>query len=200
MSCPSAGVSVDVEFNAPVTSVLSPAGATLFGTTVSFPVDDLEASPTNFAVMLDTCNVDAGTAIVSSVTYADSQGNTPDMSVLQGAGNVMECAGGMCVGIQEYLVHFKQWLPVTIASFYRASVRLRKVQKYGNRPRFAWQEQKSPLVSWPTSKLFKQMYSIVVVAHGYIRSINPYFRAAGLSSPVGNCTNKLHRRSSRRVE
>lgn len=57
-----------------------------------FLVPDLEATPTSFEVVLDTCGGEAdseGLPVVSSATYADDEGNMPDMDSIVADGGVL---------------------------------------------------------------------------------------------------------------
>lgn len=74
-----------------MTSVASPTDAAISGSTVTFPVADLEDSPEVFSVVVDTCALSDGTVVVSSATYTDNDGNTPDLSVLTSNGDVVAC-------------------------------------------------------------------------------------------------------------
>lgn len=70
---------------------------------VVFEVPSLEATPTSFEVMLDTCGEIEGTPIVGSVTYVDDEDNTPDLASIEGAGIVPICDGesfvpSTCIG------------------------------------------------------------------------------------------------------
>ena len=89
--CPSTGVALTIDFNALVVSTASPPDSDIADTTVTFNVDDLEANPTTFEVLLNTCDFPEGDAIVASVTYADDQGNSPDMSAVENNGVAPEC-------------------------------------------------------------------------------------------------------------
>ena len=89
--CPSTGVVLTIDFNALVVSAPSPPDSDIADTTVTFNVDDLEGNPTTFEVLLDTCDFAEGDAIVASVAYADDQGNSPDMSAMEGNGVVPGC-------------------------------------------------------------------------------------------------------------
>lgn len=68
-----------IEFN--VTVVAADPGV-INRDTVTFNVDDLEAMPTDFAIILDLCDAEVGDAVVLSVNYTDDQGNDPDLSAL----------------------------------------------------------------------------------------------------------------------
>ena len=95
--CASTGAVVTVEFNAMVTAASSAGGSVPAsvegGTVVVFEVPSLEATPTSFEVMLDTCGEIEGTPIVGSVTYVDDEDNTPDLASIEGAGIVPICDG-----------------------------------------------------------------------------------------------------------
>lgn len=79
INCPSTGVNLTIEFN--VTVVAADPGV-IDGSTVTFNVDDLEAMPTDFAIVLDLCDAEEGGAVVLSANYTDDQGNDPDLSAL----------------------------------------------------------------------------------------------------------------------
>lgn len=79
------------------------AAASVEGGTVSyagneaiFDVPDLEAIPTSFAVVLDTCPEMEGVPVVAAASYADDEGNVPDLTSLLAEGVVSNdyCAGG----------------------------------------------------------------------------------------------------------
>lgn len=67
------------------TYALSPPGG------ITYAVPDLEANPTDFEALLDYCASTPGADIVVSATYSDNEGNTPDLSALQGV--VPTCDG-----------------------------------------------------------------------------------------------------------
>lgn len=90
--CAATGATVTVQFNGMVTGATVDGGvATYNGGEVVFTVGDLEATPTNFEVSLDWCGQPAGGEIVASVSYADDEGNTPDLSSLEGSAVVPTC-------------------------------------------------------------------------------------------------------------
>ncbi|CAM9206965.1 unnamed protein product, partial [Ectocarpus sp. 8 AP-2014] len=90
--CAATGATVTVEFNGMVTGATVDGGvATYDGGDVVFTVDDLEATPTDFEVSLDWCGEPEGGEIIASVSYADDEGNTPDLSPLQGSAVVPTC-------------------------------------------------------------------------------------------------------------
>ncbi|CAM9329857.1 unnamed protein product [Ectocarpus sp. 8 AP-2014] len=81
--CPATDVTVNIEFDVPVSSASSSSasqgvssGATITGNRVTFTAGDLESNPTQFAVALEECGN------VTSVDYDDEQGNKPDFSQL----------------------------------------------------------------------------------------------------------------------
>ncbi|CAB1109109.1 unnamed protein product [Ectocarpus sp. CCAP 1310/34] len=75
LSCPATNVSITVEFDVPVLSVVS-SDAAITGNRVTFAADNLENNPTQFAVGLLDCG------LVISVDYEDEQENVPDLSIL----------------------------------------------------------------------------------------------------------------------
>ncbi|CAM9666168.1 unnamed protein product [Ectocarpus sp. 4 AP-2014] len=90
--CAATGATVTVQFNGMVTEATVDGGvATYDGGDVVFTVDDLEATPTNFEVWLDWCGQPEGAEIIASVSYADDEGNTPDLSALEGWAVVPVC-------------------------------------------------------------------------------------------------------------
>ncbi|CBJ26488.1 similar to collagen [Ectocarpus siliculosus] len=91
--CAATGATVTVQFNGMVTEATVDGGvATYDGGDVVFTVDDLEATPTNFEVWLDWCGQPEGAEVIASVSYADDEGNTPDLSALEGEAVVPVCA------------------------------------------------------------------------------------------------------------
>ncbi|CAB1100563.1 unnamed protein product [Ectocarpus sp. CCAP 1310/34] len=92
--CAATGATVTVQFNGMVTEATVDGGvATYDGGDVVFTVDDLEATPTNFEVWLDWCGQPEGAEVIASVSYADDEGNTPDLSALEGWAVVPVCDG-----------------------------------------------------------------------------------------------------------
>ncbi|CAM9611714.1 unnamed protein product [Ectocarpus sp. 8 AP-2014] len=90
--CAATGATVTVQFNGMVTEATVDGGvATYDGGDVVFTVDDLEATPTNFEVWLDWCGQPEGAEVIASVSYADDEGNTPDLSALEGWAVVPVC-------------------------------------------------------------------------------------------------------------
>lgn len=89
--CPATGASLLVDFGAPVTAINSHSVRTIVNN-ADFFVENLEAGPSEFTVTLDTCGVAAGTRLVTSVAYADAEGNRADVSGLLSAGSVAECS------------------------------------------------------------------------------------------------------------
>ncbi|CAM9269506.1 unnamed protein product, partial [Ectocarpus fasciculatus] len=65
--------------------------ASVDGGEVVFTVDDLEATPTDFEVTLGWCDQPEGAEVIASVSYADDEGNTPDLSALEGSAVVPDC-------------------------------------------------------------------------------------------------------------
>lgn len=88
-------MTITVGFGAPITSAAYP-GAIVSpgGNTITFPVETLESNPTHFSLILDTTDVPSGASVVSHVTYADSQGNSPDLSSLMAVSSALECDEG----------------------------------------------------------------------------------------------------------
>lgn len=101
-----------VEFNAVVLGASAggdPAAASFEAgsSVVVFEVANLEATPTAFEVMVDPCGGPAEAPIVASVSYADSEGNTPDLSILETTGSVPLCEDdGKCFFFMCVLVFF----------------------------------------------------------------------------------------------
>ncbi|CAB1103156.1 unnamed protein product [Ectocarpus sp. CCAP 1310/34] len=90
--CAATAATVTVQFNGMVTEATVEGGvATYDGSDVIFTVDDLEATPTNFEVWLDWCGQPEGAEVIASVSYADDEGNTPDLSALEGEAVVPVC-------------------------------------------------------------------------------------------------------------
>ncbi|CAM9476653.1 unnamed protein product [Ectocarpus sp. 12 AP-2014] len=90
--CAATGATVTVQFNGMVTEATVEGGVVTYdGGDVVFTVDDLEANPTNFEVWLDWCEQPEGAEVVASVSYADDEGNTPDLSALEGEAVVPVC-------------------------------------------------------------------------------------------------------------
>ncbi|CAM9783140.1 unnamed protein product [Ectocarpus fasciculatus] len=65
--------------------------ASVDGGEVVFTVDDLEATPTDFEVTLGWCDQPECAEVIASVSYADDEGNTPDLSALEGSAVVPDC-------------------------------------------------------------------------------------------------------------
>ncbi|CAM9786703.1 unnamed protein product [Ectocarpus fasciculatus] len=91
--CAATGATVAVQFNGMVTEATVDGGVATYdgGDVVVFTVDDLEATPTNFEVWLDLCGQPEGGEVIASVSYADAEGNTPDLSALEGEAVVPVC-------------------------------------------------------------------------------------------------------------
>lgn len=92
---------VTVEFNGEVVSAGVDGGAASYaGNQATFEVPDLEATPTSFTVDIDVCGEMDGEPVVASVTYADEEENTPDMSALPAEGVISNdyCDGGKLRG------------------------------------------------------------------------------------------------------
>lgn len=82
--CESTGATITIEFGVPVGPTYPKSLSTTTGRTVTYSVGDLEATPTDFDVMLDVCNEAPGSSIILSVDYKDDQRNKPDLSRLKG--------------------------------------------------------------------------------------------------------------------
>ncbi|CAM9502767.1 unnamed protein product, partial [Hapterophycus canaliculatus] len=88
--CAATGATVSLDFNAAVVeaSVGDALGAAVIGSDGSSVIFELsgtlEGTPTAFSVVLEFCDEAPGTEIVSSVAYADDEGNEPDLSALEG--------------------------------------------------------------------------------------------------------------------
>lgn len=80
-TCPATNVDLIVTYGATVESTNVP-GAIIEGDTVTFPVDDLEDNPTEFAVVLGTCGAAGSFHPVQNTEYIDDQGNSPDFTAL----------------------------------------------------------------------------------------------------------------------
>ncbi|CAN0057619.1 unnamed protein product, partial [Ectocarpus fasciculatus] len=91
--CAATSAKVTVQFNGVVTgaTVDGSGSATYNDGEVVFTVDNLEATPTNFEVSLNWCGQPEGGEIIASVSYADDEGNTPDLSALEGSAVVPTC-------------------------------------------------------------------------------------------------------------
>lgn len=94
--CPSSNAVITLDFGdiavASATTTAANGEAEVSGNTVTFMVSDLEASLTEFTVLLDSCTERAGAAAVVTVLYTDEEGNVPDLSVVSGV--VVD--SGMC--------------------------------------------------------------------------------------------------------
>ncbi|CAM9935183.1 unnamed protein product [Scytosiphon promiscuus] len=88
--CAATGAIISLVFNAAVAgaSVGDGSGTATIsadGSTVIFELSGtLEATPTDFSVVLDVCEGAPGDEVVSVVTYTDDEGNMPDLSALEG--------------------------------------------------------------------------------------------------------------------
>ncbi|CAN0524753.1 unnamed protein product, partial [Ectocarpus sp. 12 AP-2014] len=95
--CAATGAVITVELNGMVTAASSgeggsvPATVAEGGNVVIFEVPNLEATPTSFEVVLDTCGETEGGAIVADVSYVDEEDNEPDLTSIEVAGVVPTC-------------------------------------------------------------------------------------------------------------
>ncbi|CAN0405319.1 unnamed protein product, partial [Ectocarpus sp. 8 AP-2014] len=95
--CAATGAVITVEFNVMVTAASGgeggsvPANVAEGGNVVVFEVPNLEATPTSFEVVLDTCGETEGVAIVADVSYVDEEDNEPDLTSIEVAGVVPTC-------------------------------------------------------------------------------------------------------------
>lgn len=88
--CPATDATFAIEFNAQVVSAyvddaLGGASVGSDGSTVVLDVPDLEDNTVRLAVVLDYCGRAGDADVVASVSYSDTEGNTPDLSALQGS-------------------------------------------------------------------------------------------------------------------
>lgn len=91
---------ITIEFNAIVVDATvdhDDGQASFADNTVVCVVPHLEANPTRFTVVLDTCGETEGADIVATWSYVDVQGNRPDETALDNTGVVpticSECVG-----------------------------------------------------------------------------------------------------------
>eukprot|EP00903_Cladosiphon_okamuranus_P005863 g5800.t1 len=94
--CEATNAVVTMQFNGEVTSASVEGGSASFvGNEVIFEVPDLEATPTSFSVVVDTCAETPRSLIVANAFYADDQGNSPNMAYLltEGVVNNAYCDG-----------------------------------------------------------------------------------------------------------
>lgn len=99
--CKASNAVITVEFNGMVTDASVEGGlASYAGSEAIFEVPDLEAIPTSFSVVLDTCAEADGDQVVASASYVDDDGNTPDLDPLTAEGVISNaaCDGGKAFG------------------------------------------------------------------------------------------------------
>lgn len=101
IACPSTNAMLAIDFSAPVVGAsvggLASVAVGSDGATVVFDVASLEDNPTEFTVELDLCGQVEGAdvVLVADAVFMDVEGNTPDLSVLEGTGaTVPDCDGG----------------------------------------------------------------------------------------------------------
>lgn len=92
--CESTNAAVTVAFNGVITAASVEGGTASFaGNEAIFDVPNLEATPTSFTVVLDTCAELDGEQVVAAASYADDEANVPDLSLLLSTGVV---TNGFC--------------------------------------------------------------------------------------------------------
>eukprot|EP00903_Cladosiphon_okamuranus_P021746 g19994.t2 len=94
--CEATNAVVILEFNGKVTSASVEGGsASYVGNEVTFEVPDLEATPTRFSVVVDTCAETPRSQIVANAFYVDDYNNSPNMDYLltEGVVNNAYCDG-----------------------------------------------------------------------------------------------------------
>lgn len=106
VACPATDASITLEFDAVVAdgSVTGAGSGSSYAisppSSITYTVPDLENNPTDFEALLDYCLSTPGMDIVVSASYSDNEGNTPDLSALQGV--VPTCEGpGMYIIVRE---------------------------------------------------------------------------------------------------
>ncbi|CAM9675201.1 unnamed protein product, partial [Ectocarpus fasciculatus] len=122
--CAATGATVAVQFNGMVTEATVDGGVATYdgGDVVVFTVDDLEATPTNFEVWLDLCGQPEGGEVIASVSYADAEGNTPDLSALEGEAVVPVCVRASEKSRSYLHVDPQPFLPPPLSAFLPCAV------------------------------------------------------------------------------